>query len=134
MLDNDHAVARVAEVREGAEQAIVVTGVQADRGFIQHVQDALQPGAQLRGKPDALGLAAGEGVRAAVEGQIAEAHVHQEANAPLDLQQQIAGDAPLPLGHLGRAQALHELGHRPRGEVREAQATEADVTGEEVDP
>jgi hypothetical protein len=42
------------------EQPVVVALVQADRRFVEHVHHAGQPGADLRGEPDPLRLAAGQ--------------------------------------------------------------------------
>ena len=58
MLDHDHGVADVAQVLERLEQARVVALVQADRGLVEHVEHAGEAGADLRGEPDALALAA----------------------------------------------------------------------------
>ena len=46
------------------------------------------------------------------ERQIAQAHVHEEASSPLDLQQKIPGDPGLALRQVGLAQATDELRHR----------------------
>ncbi len=43
VLDDDDGVAEVAQPLEGFEQARVVALVQADRGFVQHVEHAGQP-------------------------------------------------------------------------------------------
>ncbi len=79
VLDHDHRVAEVAQVLERVEQACVVALVQADRRFVQHVHDAGQAGADLRREADALRLAAGERLGRAVERQVVEADVDQEA-------------------------------------------------------
>jgi hypothetical protein len=84
VLDHDHRVAEVAQVLEGAEQAVVVALVQADGRFVEDVHHAHQAGADLAGQADALGLAAGQGVGAAVEGQVVEADVDQELQALAD--------------------------------------------------
>src|SRR2546427_11869792 len=72
VLDYDDGVAEVAQVFERGEEASVVALVQADRGLVEHVHDAGEPRADLAGEPDALGLAARQRVRAAVERQIVE--------------------------------------------------------------
>src|SRR5579862_434652 len=42
VFDDEHGVAEIAQLFEGAEQALVVTGVQADRRFVQHVEHAAE--------------------------------------------------------------------------------------------
>jgi hypothetical protein len=61
------------------QQHAVVARVQADGGLVQHVAHALQVAAQLRGQADALRLAAAERGRGAVQRQVAQAHLGQEA-------------------------------------------------------
>ena len=53
-------VADVAQVLERGQQLAVVALVQADRGLVEHVDDAGQLAADLAGQPDALALAARE--------------------------------------------------------------------------
>ena len=58
VLDDDDSVAEVTQPLQGIEQAPVVALVQSDRRLVQHVEHPGQPGADLRGEPDALALAA----------------------------------------------------------------------------
>jgi len=84
VLDDDHRIADVAQLLERLQQAVVVALVQADRRLIEHVHDAGEAGADLRGEADALRLAAGERFRRAVERQVVEADVDQELQAAGD--------------------------------------------------
>ena len=54
VLDHQHAVAQVAQVFQGGDQAVVVALVQADAGLVEHVHHAGQARANLRGQADAL--------------------------------------------------------------------------------
>jgi len=47
VLDHQYAVADVAQVFQGADQAVVVALVQADRRLVQHVHHAGQAGTNL---------------------------------------------------------------------------------------
>ena len=58
MLDDDHRIAEVAQAPQRVEQPRIVALVQADRGLVEHIEHAGEAGADLRGKPDALALAA----------------------------------------------------------------------------
>ena len=84
VLDDDHGVADVAQLLERLQQAVVVALVQADRRLVEDVHDAGEAGADLRGQPDALRLAAGERFGRAVERQVVEADVDQELQATGD--------------------------------------------------
>ena len=63
------------------EQAVVVARMQADGRLVEDVEHADQAAADLAGQADALGLAAGERRGGAVERQIMQADVEQEADA-----------------------------------------------------
>ena len=66
VLDHDDRVALVAQPGQGVQQAVVVAGMQADRGLVEDVEHAHQAAADLPGQADALHLAAGKrGGRAA---------------------------------------------------------------------
>ena len=67
VFDHQHGVADVGQVPEGSDEAVVVTLVQADRRFIEHVADADEAGADLGGQSDALRFSARERVRSPVQ-------------------------------------------------------------------
>ncbi len=81
VLDDDHAVADVAQMLQRVDQAVVVALVQADRRLVEHVHHAGQAGADLRCEADALRFAAGQRIGAAVERQVVEADVVEELQA-----------------------------------------------------
>jgi hypothetical protein len=70
--------------------------VEAHARLVEHVEHADERGADLRREPDALPLAGGERLRAAVEGQVVEPHVDEEAEPRGHGLQQRLGDGPLP--------------------------------------
>ncbi len=85
MLDDDHGVAEVAQALQRFEQAVVVVLVEADRRFVEDVEDAREAGADLRREADALALAARERARGAVEVEIVEPDIVEEAEPLVDL-------------------------------------------------
>ena len=92
------------------EQARVVALVQADRRLVEHVEHAGEAGADLRGEPDALALAAGERAGGAREREVVEPDVDQEAQALADLLEHALGDLVLL-----RRQRLRQLGEPVAG-------------------
>ena len=98
VLDDDQRVAEVAQPGQRLDQPVVVPLVQADRRLVQHVQHADQAGADLRGQPDPLRLAAGQRGGRPVEGQVVEPDVEQEPEPGVDLLQHPLGDHPVALG------------------------------------
>ena len=81
VLDHDHGVAEVAQPLERFQEPRIVALVQADRGLVEHVEHAGEPGADLRGEADALALAARQRARGARQRQIVEPDIDQEAAA-----------------------------------------------------
>ncbi len=95
VLDHQHGVAEVAQALEAGQEAGVVALVQADGWFVQHIEHPGQARADLAGQADALAFAARQRAGAARQGQVVEAHVHQEAQAVVDLLQDALGDLHL---------------------------------------
>ena len=112
VLDDEHRVAHVAQVLQRLQQAVVVALVQADRRFVEHVHDAGQPRADLRGQADALRLAARQRFRRAFEAQVIEADVDQEAQAGGDLLEDLVGDLRPGAGKLQAVEVIARLAER----------------------
>ena len=89
---------RSRSLLEGLDEALVVDGVEADGGFVADIEDAHEPGADLRSEADALALTAGEGAGRAVEGEVLEADVDEEPEAGGDLLHDLGGDHALAVG------------------------------------
>ena len=85
VLDHDDGVAEVAQMLQRGDKPLVVALMQADRRFVQDIEHAHEPCADLRGKADALGLAARQRGGGALERQVVESHVHEEFQSRLDL-------------------------------------------------
>ena len=47
VLDHQHRIPQIAQPRQGFQQAVVVTLVEPDGGFVEHVQNTGQAGANL---------------------------------------------------------------------------------------
>ncbi len=84
VLDDDHGVAEIAQPLERFEQARVVALVQADRRLVEHIEHAGEAGADLRGQPNALALAAGQRARRAGQREIFQPDIDQEFEAFAD--------------------------------------------------
>ena len=87
-----HRVAHVAQPLQRREQPVVVARVQADRRFVEDVEHADQAAADLAGQADALRFAAGERRGGAVERQVVEPDVQQEAEPAADFLEHFGGD------------------------------------------
>ena len=114
VLDDDHAVALIAQPRERGEQAPVVALMEADGRLVEHVEHARQVRADLRRQPDALPFPARQRRGAARQRQIAHAHIVQELDAIANLAEQAAGDQVLAFGELEAFEHAQRFGDRQR--------------------
>src|SRR5215208_7090772 len=92
MLDDDDGVAEIAEALQGDEQSVVVALVEADARLVEDVEDSRQARADLAGEADALALAAGQGAGGAVEVEVIQADIVEEAEALVNLLEDGPGD------------------------------------------
>jgi hypothetical protein len=99
VLDDEQGVAAGLQLVEGPEQGLGVGRVQPGGRLVQHVHHPEQVRPHLSGQPQPLQLAGGQGGRTAVEGQVPEPKVEQDAQ-PGD---QVAGD---PAGDLDLLRVL----------------------------
>ena len=107
---------------ERVEQPVVVARVQADRRLVEDVEHADQAAADLAGQANALRLAAGERRRGAVEREVVEADVVQEAEPAADFLEHFGGDQLLVAFELQLGEELGRVGHRPARTLRAATA------------
>ena len=113
VLDHDHRVAEIAQPQQAGQQSGVVALVQADGRFVQHVHHPDQPRADLRRQPDALGLAAGQRVGAALQTQIIQPDVDQKIQPLADFLDDLDGDFAAPAR---QTQLFEELAGRADGQ------------------
>ena len=126
VLDDQDGVPQIAQPRQRLDQPPVVPLVQADAGFVQHVQHAHQPGADLRRQPDPLRLAARQGVGRPVEGEVIQPDVDEKAEAGVDLLEHLVGDQPLPLGERKGRKKVQRAPHGQRARLRDRPVADRD--------
>ena len=103
--------------------------MQADGGLVEDVEHAAEARADLRGEPDALAFAAGEGGGVAVEREIAEADGVEELQALDDFFAEAFGDEGFARGEGDGAGAVEGAVHGERGEVGDGHAVDLDGEG-----
>ena len=119
MFDHDHRIAQVTQAGERTEQAFVVALVQADRRLVQHVHHTDQAGADLAGQADALCFATGQGVGLALQGQVIQADIDQEAEAFADFLDDLRGDLATPARQAQFTEELQCLVDRQHHQLRQ---------------
>lgn len=129
VFDDDHRVAGIAQLLQAADQAPVVALVQADRGLVEDIKHVDQLRADLRGEADTLALAARERTRRTRQRQVAQPHVHQEAQALADLLDDLLCDLPLLVVHiiLDVRHPFRKFGDRHGRHVGDALAADAEL-------
>jgi hypothetical protein len=78
-------------------------------GLVEHVQHACEVGPDLRGQPDPLPLAARERGRAAIQREVPDTHIVQEAQPLADFPQHARGNERLALGERERLEHVERL-------------------------
>ena len=92
VLHHHQGVAGIAQTLHGHGDAVHVTRVQPDAGFVQHKQGVHQRSAQRRGEVDALHFATAEGAALAVQREVANANLAEVLEAGADFfKQQLEG-------------------------------------------
>ena len=81
VFDDDQGVALVAQAEHDADEALDVTGMQADGGLVEHEQGAGQRRPETGGEVDAFDFAAGERASVAIQCQIPEADLVEVGQA-----------------------------------------------------
>ncbi len=95
VLHDEDGVAEVAQAQQRVDEAAVVALVQADAGLVEDVEHADERRADLRGQADALRLAAGERGGGALQREVADADIVEEAQPLADLLDHAAADEAL---------------------------------------
>ena len=54
VFDHDDRVAQIAQIAEGVDEFAIVAGVQANTGFVEHVENTDEAGSDLCGEANAL--------------------------------------------------------------------------------
>ena len=123
VLDDDERVAEVTQLAQRAQQLFIVALVQADGRLVEDIQHAHERRADLRCKPDALALTAGERCRRARERQILQADTLQEMQPRAHLAQNTVGDLCILLAErepVEKRQLLRDRQRRKLGNVQPA--------------
>ncbi len=134
VLDDNQRVAIPRELGERVEEDRIVPRMQADGGLVEDVTDTLQIRAQLRGKPDALRLTAGQSRSGAIELQIGQADALEELQARAQLVQQVACDFLFTGLELQFVEELRGTTDRLGGQRRDRAIAEADIERDGTQP
>ncbi len=100
MFDDENGVFEVAEVFQSGDELVIVALVEADRRLVENVEDALEAGADLGGKANALSFAAGKSVGGATKLEITKADVFHKLDAFADFFDDWFGNHSFAFGEL----------------------------------
>ncbi|CAB4586276.1 unannotated protein [freshwater metagenome] len=84
--------------------------MQTDRGFVENVQSAHQPGTDLAREADALRLTSGQGAGRPRQGEVVESHVQKEAEPRVDLLHDAFGDDAITIRQHQSGQERSRIG------------------------
>jgi hypothetical protein len=126
VLHHDHRVAQVAQPLQRPDEPLVVPLMQADGGFIEHVEHAHQAAPDLAGQPDALGLATRERPGRPGQGQVVEADIEQELHPLAHFLEDAVGDHVLPIAQFERSHGLHRVANGQTAQLVDVPSTHGD--------
>ncbi len=98
VFDDEHRVALRLQLAQGVDQALVIAGVQADRGLVEHIAHADQSRADAGGQPHALQFAAAERVGGTIEREVAETDFVEKRKAIGDFSGQRGENGAVVIG------------------------------------
>ena len=127
VLDDDERVAQLLQPHQRLDEAVVVALVQADGRLVEDVQHADETRPDLGREPDALRLAAGQRRRRAVEGQVVQPDVDQEAQPGVDLLEDPLADHPVAIGQGELAQPGRGVADRQGRDLGDRTALDGDA-------
>ncbi len=134
VLDDDDGVSGAGEGADDFDEAVDVARVQADGGLVEDEERVDERGAEAGGQAHAHGLAAGERLAGAVEGEVAEADLGQITQAGEDGlvgegDGAVGGGAELGLGAPGDGDEVEQVGDGELVEVGEGFAAPLPAKG-----
>ena len=100
---------------ECSEQSVIIALVQTDTRFVENVQHADQPRANLRCQPYSLRFAAGKRTGRPRQCQIIQPHVNQKTEPRMQFFHNLLGNKLLPLGEVYIAEKFISFGNRHIG-------------------
>ena len=114
VFDHHDGVADVGQVPQGLQQPFIVSLMEANGRFVQHIAAAHQPRSHLGGQTNALGFAAGKRVGRTIQSEIPKAHGLHEAKSGFHFLQNGRGDSVAFLAQREVVEVRHRIhdGHR----------------------
>ncbi len=79
MFDNQNGISQVAQALQGLEEAFVVALMEADAWLVKNIKNSHQTCANLGGEADALRFTSGKRAAFAIQCEIGQADVLEEA-------------------------------------------------------
>ena len=136
VFHDEDGVAHVAQPFEAREQAGIVARVEADAWLVENVKDADQSRADLAREANALRFAPRERWRGAIEGEIVQPNIQEEAKPIPNLLQQLPGDHPRSWSQslLVFLEPRHQIANRHLADFHECFAADADSAGLGIEP
>ena len=100
MLDHNKRIAKIPQMLECGQQAVVIALMQANARLIQDIQHSDKSGSDLRREAYALRFTAGQRTSRTGKREIIESNIEQKAKARMDLLQDLRGNPLLSFRQL----------------------------------
>ncbi|OPZ71701.1 MAG: hypothetical protein BWY80_01275 [Firmicutes bacterium ADurb.Bin456] len=117
MFHDNHRISQIPQPLQCSQQAIVVTRMQSDTWFIQHIENPYQAGPHLGGQADTLGFTPGKTPCCSIQGQVLQPHIHQESQPFPDFFYHLPSNEQIPLVQLQLAEKIQGIPYGKSGKL-----------------
>ena len=122
VFNHDDGIAKRLQVFKHVDETLCVAAMESDAGFVEDVERTHKRGPQLSGEVDALAFTAAERVGGAVQGEIVQPDLEQEAKPFFDFGEQPFGDGAVVFVKFKPLEPHHEVSDGHFDEVGQALA------------
>src|SRR5688572_16361887 len=129
VFHDEHRVPDIAQAKEDLNETLRVARVEPDRGFVEHIKRANQRRAQRRRKLNALGLAARQRRRQAVQREVLKPDVVQETKSGTDLPEDSFRNCLLSFCQFDRGEEFAALANGHAANIGDVLAGNVDIAG-----
>ena len=134
MFHYDHRIAQLLQLAQDVYQLVRIAAVKSDTRFVQDVETAHQAASQRSRQIDTLAFTAGQRVAEAVQCEVSQAYVQQEADAVVDFYKDAAGYVGIVLIQLQVVEKDFQFGDGQVYQLGDAASAHPYITGFGLQP
>ena len=134
MFHHDHRIAQLLQLAQDVYQLVRVAAVKSDARFVQNVETAHKTASQGSCQIDTLAFTAGQRIAEAVQGEVSQTYIQQEADAVVDFYKDAAGNVGIMLVQLQVVEKHFQFGNGQVYQFGDAASAHPYITGFGLQP